>query len=55
MTWRQTQRNLYLIQRTMGDLSALNRGTLVKRLVRRKVTRSGVGPILNALFRGLWR
>lgn len=45
----QVRRSLYLGQRTIGDLEALQRGGplgLGKRIVRRKVTRS--------LMRGLW-
>lgn len=43
--WRRTQRDLYLTQRTMGDVSAARRDKLVKRLVRRSLTRS--------IFRGM--
>ena len=38
--WSQTRRNLYLAQRLMGDVSAAQRGTLGKRLIRRSLTRS---------------
>jgi hypothetical protein len=38
--YSQIQRNLYLTQRLMGDGKALSRGTLPKRLVRRRLTRS---------------
>lgn len=48
---QQIQRNTHLMSRTAGDLSAFQRGTLGKRLVRRKITRSGIGPILSRLFR----
>jgi hypothetical protein len=48
---RQVQRAAHLISRAAGDLAALQRGTLPKRLMRRTVTRSGIGPFLNALFR----
>jgi hypothetical protein len=39
--WNQARRNLYLTQRTMGDLSAASRGPvpLAKRLARRDLTR----------------
>ncbi|MGB7794851.1 MAG: hypothetical protein WBL53_01085 [Pseudonocardiaceae bacterium] len=47
------QRATYLMSRTAGDLSALQRGRLGKRLVRRAVTRRGLGPLLDALFRRL--
>ena len=50
---RDFQRVTYLMSRTAGDLSALQRGRLGKRLVRRQVTRRGFGPLLNALFRSL--
>ena len=43
----QIRRQLYLGQRTIGDLQALKRGRLVKRLVRRAVTKR--------LMRALWR
>lgn len=33
------RRNLYLTQRTMGDIQAARRGTLPRRVVRRLVTR----------------
>jgi len=39
-TFSQVQRSLYKTQRTMGDMQALGRGTLPKRLIRRSVTRS---------------
>ena len=41
-TWNQARRDLYLTQRTMGDLSAARRGPapLAKRLVRRDLTRT---------------
>ncbi len=48
---KQVQRDAHLLSRTAGDLSALQRGRLGKRLIRRKATRSGFGPLLNALFR----
>ena len=40
--WNQARRDMYLTQRTMGDISAAERGPgrLAKRLVRRRVTRS---------------
>ncbi|HEX4100505.1 MAG TPA: hypothetical protein VHY21_08180 [Pseudonocardiaceae bacterium] len=47
------QHAAYLMSRTAGDLSALQRGRLGKRLVRRVVTRRGFGPLLDALFRKL--
>jgi len=39
--WNQVRRDLYLTQRTMGDLSAAQRGPAVlgKRLARRSLTR----------------
>lgn len=49
--WEQTRRNFYLAQRTMGDISAAQRGTLGKRLIRRQATRSVWGPLLRALIR----
>jgi hypothetical protein len=48
---RQVQRDAHLLSHAAGDLAALQRGTLPKRLMRRKATRSGIGPFLNALFR----
>lgn len=42
---KQLQRNAYLVSRTAGDLDAAKRGVLVKRVVRRRLTR--------AIFRGL--
>jgi hypothetical protein len=48
---KQAQRDTYLISRTAGDLAALQRGALPKRLIRRKATRSGLVLLLNALFR----
>jgi hypothetical protein len=40
--WNQVRRDLYLGQRTMGDLSAASRGPapLAKRLARRDLTRT---------------
>ena len=40
--WNQARRDMYLTQRTMGDMSAAGRGPgpLAKRSVRRRVTRS---------------
>lgn len=40
--WDQARRDLYLAQRTMGDVSAAARGPvpLAKRLVRRDLTRT---------------
>jgi len=38
--WNEIRRDLYLTQRTMGDVSAARRGRLGKRLVRRSLTRS---------------
>jgi len=38
--WNQVRRDLYLTQRTMGDVSAAKRGTLGKRLARRDLTRA---------------
>ena len=40
--WNQVRRDLYLTQRTMGDISAAQRGpaVLAKRLVRRDLTRA---------------
>lgn len=49
--WEQARRTLYFIQRAMGDMSAANRGTLGKRLVRRQLTRTTWGPLINRLFR----
>jgi hypothetical protein len=46
-TWNQIQRDLYLTQRTMSDVSAARRGRLGKRLLRRYTVRS--------LFRALSR
>lgn len=46
--WEQTRRDLYLTQRTMGDISAARRGRLGKRVARRYVVRS-----LFRLFRGI--
>ncbi|MGH3627890.1 MAG: hypothetical protein ACRDRL_10685 [Sciscionella sp.] len=37
---KQLQRDSHLVSRTAGDLSAAQRGTLAKRLVRRRLTRS---------------
>ena len=39
--WNQVRRDLYLTQRTMGDISAAQRGPAVlgKRLARRTLTR----------------
>jgi hypothetical protein len=39
--WEQARRDLYLAQRTMGDVSAAQRGPvpLAKRLIRRDLTR----------------
>lgn len=39
-TIEQTRRNLYLTQRFLGDVEAAQRGTLVKRVVRRKTRRA---------------
>jgi hypothetical protein len=39
-SWRRAQRDLYLAQRTMGDIDAAQRGKLGKRLLRRSLTRS---------------
>jgi hypothetical protein len=36
---KQIQRDAYLISRTAGDASALQRGVLPKRLIRRRATR----------------
>ena len=40
--WNQVRRDLYLTQRTMGDVGAAQRGpqVLAKRLVRRDLTRA---------------
>jgi len=46
-TVAEVRRNLYFGQRTLGDIQALGRGRLGRRLIRRKVTRS--------LMRSLWR
>lgn len=48
----QIRRSLYIAQRSLGDLEALNRsapggGRLVRRLVRRRITRT--------LMRELWK
>lgn len=43
--FRQISRNAHLVSRTAGDISAARRGVLVKRLIRRNLTR--------ALFRAL--
>jgi hypothetical protein len=40
MSARKLQRTLYLTQRAMGDYQAVQRGTIVKRLVRRSLMRS---------------
>lgn len=37
--WNRTRRDLYLTQRTMGDVSAARRGRLGRRLVRRSLMR----------------
>jgi hypothetical protein len=52
-TWNQLQRNLYLLQRGMGDISAAQRGPAVlgKRLLRRRLTRSIWAPLLRAFLR----
>jgi hypothetical protein len=36
----QIRRNMYLAQRAIGDAQAMQRGTIVKRLVRRSLMRS---------------
>jgi len=36
---KQIQRDAYFVSRTAGDASALQRGTLAKRLIRRRLTR----------------
>jgi len=36
----QIRRSSYLLSRTLGDVQAVQRGTIVKRVVRRSVTRS---------------
>ena len=38
--WGSTRRTMYKTQRLMGDVSAVRRGTLPKRLLRRSITRS---------------
>ena len=38
--WGSTRKFLYKTQRTMGDVTAAKNGKLVKRIVRRRVTRS---------------
>lgn len=43
----QLRRDLYLGQRTIGDMQALSRGRIGRRLIRRSVTRS--------LMKALWR
>ncbi|MGH7744823.1 MAG: hypothetical protein ACREQ5_08415 [Candidatus Dormibacteria bacterium] len=48
---QQVQRDAHLVVRITGDPSALQCGTVPKRLVRRKVSRTGIVPLLNALFR----
>jgi hypothetical protein len=57
MNTRQAQRLLYLGSRDLGDYNAARRGPrpLARRLARRQVQRSIVGPAMNALFRGLFR
>lgn len=46
MSTRRLERNLYLAQRTMGDVRAAQSGRLGKRVARRYLTRS-----LYRLFR----
>jgi hypothetical protein len=52
-TWNKIRRALYFTQRTMGDISAAKRGpdVLAKRLIRRQLTRSTWGRIMNGIFR----
>jgi len=38
--WSQVRRDSYLLSRTMGDVSAAKRGRVVRRVARRRVTRS---------------
>jgi hypothetical protein len=40
LTMREAQRDLYLAQRALGDLSALSTGRLPRRLTRRYATRA---------------
>ena len=39
-SWNSARRTMYLTQRLMGDVSAVKRGRLPKRLLRRSLTRS---------------
>lgn len=57
MNSRELERLLYKSARTVGDGRAASRGpaTIGRRLARRQVQRSIVGPAMNALFRGLFR
>jgi hypothetical protein len=48
--WRDMQRDSYKLSRFSGDVNAAERGTLVKRLVRRQVTRK-----LGRGYGKLWR
>lgn len=41
------RRDVYLAQRTIGDVQAARRGRLARRLIRRRITRR--------LMRSLWR
>lgn len=48
--WKDLQRTSYRLSRFSGDVSAAQRGTLGKRLVRRRVTRTVLRP-----YGKLWR
>lgn len=48
--FKSLQRDSYKVSRLSGDVSAAERGTLVKRLVRRRVTRT-----LGRSYGKLWR
>ena len=50
---RAIERDLYLASRTVGDYRALRGGRLGKRLVRRSLMRSVIGPAIGRLFRGV--
>lgn len=50
---RRLQRDSYLVSRTAGDLNAAQRGpgVLLKRVVRRQVTRRVAGPVWGRLWK----
>lgn len=57
MTGRDLERGLFLASRDLGDVRAARRGSkpLARRLVRRQVRRSLIGPMSDAIWRLLWR